>query len=196
MHADLKPLDKFKIYIEKVCNEFDMVSAIEAEIAKYCFCDKSESYSKDLNYRIGKIKENFLNRNSNPEKRLKNIFNAVQDLNYGQAALAFSEQEFFGKKQETWIATLDSKLYWLSESIHHHPVDGEPDGKYYTIVRNAEQLHCEYWQSVDDMLIVTQDERARQGKVNSPLSEFGMKSLHQTLIQKGFSEFKTIFNHV
>jgi hypothetical protein len=192
-YGHLSGNEKFQIYLDSVCQDIDMLSAVEAEIAKYCFCPKKELYSQGLRERIQDIKDNFLDRHSNPEKHLLKIFNGVQDLMYGKGALKYSEEEFFGKNQETWVATLDSKLYWLSESIHHYPVHGEPHSKFYCIVRTAEQENCAYWRSVDEILYEMQSVREKEGKANSPLDEDGMKNIHNILLNKGFSDFYVEF---
>ncbi len=188
-YSELSGADKFRIYLDSVCNDIDVMSAVEAEIAKYCFCSKKDNYSQRLKDRIQDIKDNFLDRHTNPNKRLLNVFNGVQDLKYGKAALKYSEELFFGKNQETWIATLDSKLYWLSESIHHYPVDGEPDGKYYSIVRTKEQEQCDYWKNVDNALYIRQELREASGKSSSPLNDNSMANLHSILVNKGFNDF-------
>lgn len=193
-YSDLSGVEKFNIYLESVCDDIDVISAVEAEIAKYCFCVKKEKYSQDLKDRIQDIKDNFLDRHTNPKKRLLNVFNGVQDLKYGKSALRYSEKMFYGKNQETWVATLDSKLYWLSESVHHYPVDGEPHGKYYSIVRTQEQESCDYWQSVDSTLFKKQSSRENKGKTSSPVNEEGMKNLHSILVNKGFNDFDEEFH--
>lgn len=187
-------LEKFNIYMDSVCNDIDMLSAVEAEIAKYCFSTKKEHYSQELKDRIQDIKDNFLDRHTNPKKHLINVFNGVQDLKYGKSALIFSEELFDGKNQETWVVTLDSKLYWLSESIHHYPVNGEPHSKYCCIVRTPEQENCEYWKSVDDALYERLDLRKNEGKADVPLSEKDMENLHSILLNKGFTDFDEEFN--
>lgn len=192
-YRNLSGVEKFKVYLDSVCNDIDIISAVEAEIAKYCFCTKREEYSQDLRGRIQDIKDNFLDKNTNPRKRLINIFNGVQDLKYGKAALQYSEQAFYGKNQETWVVTLDSKLYWLSESIHHYPVLGEPHDKFYSIVRTIEQEVCDYWRSVDRILYERQSIRARVGKSSSPLSERDMEKIRNTLLNKGFGDFNAEF---
>jgi hypothetical protein len=192
-HKNLTGEEKFEIYLNSVCNDIDMISAIEAEIAKYCFCEKKEEYSQNFKDRIQDIRDNFLDRNSNPEKRLLNIFNGVQDLKYGKSALKYSEEEFFGKNQETWVATLDSKLYWLSESIHHFPVDGEPHSKFYSIVRTTEQENCTYWKNVDKALYARQEMRENLRKSSSMLTDGDMKNLHSILLGKGFNDFNEEF---
>lgn len=192
-YSNLSGVEKFNLYLDSVCDDIDMLSAVEAEIAKYCFCTKKDEYSQNLKDRIQDIKDNFLDRHTNPKKRLLNIFNGVQDLKYGKSALKYSEQMFFGKNQETWVATLDSKLYWLSESIHHCPVHGEPHSKFYSIVRTAEQKSCSYWQSVDDALYARQSIRAAERKASSPLNEEDMENLHKILLNKGFADFDDEF---
>lgn len=193
VHSDLNGIDKFKIYMDSMCEDIDLLGAVEAEIAKYCFCSKRENYSQEFKDKIDDIKSNFLDRNTDPQKHLLNIFNGAQDLRYGHAALKYSEEKFYGKNQETWVATLDSKLYWLSESIHHFPVDGEPHSKFYCIVRTREQDNCDYWRSVDDALYEKQSQREKEGKASAPLSEEEMESVHSALINKGFSDFKKTF---
>lgn len=193
---DLQPHEKFSAYLDDVSKDINMLSAVEAEIAKYCFCTKSEDYSQEFKDKIQAIKDNFLDRSEKPAQRLRNIFNAVQDLKYGKSALELSEEMFYGKNQETWIATLDSKLYWLSESIHHHPVPGEPDGKYYCVVRNDEQKNCPYWNTVDAMLDHKQKQRMSDGSATKPLGEDGLAKIHNTLITKGFGDFSRVFGRI
>jgi hypothetical protein len=193
-YNNLTGVERFNIYLDSVCNDIDMLSAVEAEVAKYCFCVKKDEYSQDLKDRIQDIKDNFLDRHTDPKKRLLNIFNGVQDLKYGKSALKYSEEEFYGKNQETWVVTLDSKLYWLSESIHHYPVVGEPHSKFYCIVRTVEQKNCDYWQSVDAALYTRQSIRKVVGKARSPLSEGDMENLHNTLLNKGVRDFDEEFS--
>lgn len=193
---DLQSHEKFSAYLDNVSKNINMLSAVEAEIAKYCFCKKSEDYSQEFKDKIQAIKDNFLDRNEKPVQRKRNIFNSVQDLKYGKAALELSEVVFFGKNQETWIATLDSKLYWLSESIHHHPVPGEPDGKYYWAVRNDEQKKCPYWNAVDWMLKKKQGQRINDGSATKPLGEDGLEKIHKILITKGFDDFSSTFGTI
>ncbi|HHC6527292.1 TPA: hypothetical protein ACN34I_004535 [Vibrio parahaemolyticus] len=188
-HSNCSGLEKFNHYMDAVCKDIDMLSAVEAEIAKYCFCTHKDIYSENLNEKIQAIKENFLDRHSNPKKHLANIFNGVQDLKYSKSALKFSEEMFYGKNQETWVVTLDSKLYWLSESIHHYPQQGEPDSKFFCIVRDRDQDNCEYWRSVDDALYKRLEARTQQGKSSVPLTDRHMKDLLNTLTRKGFDDF-------
>lgn len=192
-HKNLSSIEKFKCYLDRVCNNIDMISSMEAEIAKYCFCEKSHNYSNTLNDKIDDIKKNFTSASSKPKQRLKNIFNGVQDLKYIKGALEYSQELFFGKPQDTWIATLDSKLYWLSESAHHYPVDGERDGKYFSIVRSSDQETCNYWSSVDQLQVHTQAERQQRGKGKVPLDNDAIPIIHKTLTTKGFEEFLDTF---
>lgn len=199
-YSYLSGYEKFNIYLDAVCNDIDVISAVEAEIAKYCFCKKEEHYSQLFKNRIGYIKENFLDKNKEPKKHLLNIFNGVQDLQYGKAALKYSGAKFDGKNQETWVATLDSKLYWLSESIHHYPVPGEEDGKHYSIVRNFEQESCDYWRNVDQALHDREEAREKERRTteeeiqpNVSKHEEGFEKLHRTLLNKGFTDFSTQF---
>ncbi len=193
-YPNLSPIDKFNKYMESVCKDIDLLSALEAEIAKYCFCEKKGNYSQGFKVKIQGIKDNFLNRNGRGEQRLMNIFNGVQDLKYIKSALLFSEEEFYGKNQETWIVTLDSKLYWLSESIHYFPVDGEPHSKYYCTVRTDEQNSCPYWQAVDDAFISLQEKRKLLGKGgDQPFKDGRVNELHTILITKGFEDFASAF---
>lgn len=189
----LSGVEKFKTYMSRVCDEIDMLSAVEAEIAKYCFCDKKPNYSDELNAKIEDIKNNFMSGSNKPAQRFKNIFNGVQDLKYIKGALEFSKEHFYGKTQDTWIATLDSKLYWLSESIHHYPVAGERDGKYFSINRSYDQQTCNYWLSVDALQEQLQHERSQNGKGTAPLGETGLPRIHNTLTTNGFREFFAVF---
>lgn len=192
-YPSLSGVEKYKKYLTKVCDGIDMLSAVEAEIAKYCFCDKKPKYSTTLNYKIDAIKQNFMDGSSKPKQRFKNIFNGVQDLKYIRGALEFSQKHFFGKTQDTWIATLDSKLYWLSESVHHYPVAGEPDGKYFSIVRSPDQDACHYWTVVDLLQKQLREERELNGKGSAPLGDDGMPKIHKALTTKGFEEFFATF---
>ncbi|QJI18738.1 MULTISPECIES: hypothetical protein [unclassified Pseudomonas] len=194
-HHNLSGVEKFELYLARVCGDIDMLSAVEAEIAKYCFCDKKLKYSKALNDKIEHIKENFMSGNSKPKQRFINIFNGVQDLKYIRGALEFSQEYFYGKPQDTWIATLDSKLYWLSESVHHYPVAGERDGKYFSIVRSPDQETCDYWMSVDRLQEHLQEKRRLNGKGVAPLGKDGMPRIHKTLTTTGFEEFFAVFKN-
>lgn len=192
-YRSLPGKEKFKIYLDLVCDDIDMISAVEAEVAKYCFCTKSTEYSQEFWWRVDDIKKNFLDRNEDPRKRLANIFNGVQDLKYGKSAIAYSEELFCGKNQETWVVTLDSKLFWLSESIHHYPVKGEPHSKYYSIVRTRDQESCDYWKDVDGILRERQALRIKQGKAYALLSQDEMEKIRATLLDKGFGDFNKEF---
>ncbi|NWB64472.1 MULTISPECIES: hypothetical protein [Pseudomonas] len=192
-HPSLSGIEKFEKYLIRVCDGIDMLSALEAEIAKYCFCDKKPTYTMALNDKIEDIKKNFMDGSKKPKQRFKNIFNGVQDLKYIRGALQFSQQEFFGKLQDTWIATLDSKLYWLSESAHHFPVAGEPDGKYFSIVRSPDQQGCQYWLTVDLLQEQLSKQRVLNGKGSAPLGDEGMPRIHKALTTEAFEEFFATF---
>ena len=126
-------LDRFKVFVDEVVDEIDLLSSFDVELARYCFFDRN---SKSLHGKgmktstarsLKQIQLNFLG----PEKgfksfieRVKVIDNASWDLSFLQYARRISSPNLDGRRRNVWIATFDAKLWEFSRTICEQTLPG------------------------------------------------------------------------
>lgn len=148
--AHLSSEEKFHAYVKFMSSRANMLSAVEAEVARYCFFDRSEE--KNIAFRNFSeiIYKNFM-KGGAAEKRLERALNSARDINYYRVVAAKSNEELDGKVQDTWLLTADEGLKNLAQSIYFVPGFDGSDSKAVKLVRNQEQKTSAYWQFCDDM---------------------------------------------
>jgi len=180
-------VEMYRTFVSEVISEIDFVSALEFEIAKYCFCDDQEAnvgggYSNLAAKKIAVIRKNFLGaakKNRTLEGRFHVIRNSVRDLLYIQysrfADISLSSTEEF------WVATFDGKLAEILKHFcmlsHKGLSDLEPTlsmfpqlkSNFGYLERPYEINKKPYWQGVDQ---ITFDlARERMVRLPSPIPE-------------------------
>jgi hypothetical protein len=144
--------EKFRIYIDYMENTADVIGAIEVEVAKYVFVDRSTIVNEEFNTFI-KIMQNNFNKKKNSkeyETIVKNCLNAARDIMYYRVIALSSNTILDGKRQDPWLVTADTGLINLAKVIYFIP-DDESDAKYFKYFRNKEQLSSTYWKYCDNL---------------------------------------------
>ncbi len=147
-----KPIDKFNRFLDKLEDKVDILSAVEIEIAKYCFAEPPADCRKTIELKQ-KIRSNFLKTSKNKlpkdSSEVMNIaFNSACDIHLLQAANVIDQNGIDGVKQDSWIATKDKKLVEFCNIFHHVNLDGEV-GKYATKTILPEHSKDIYWMLAD-----------------------------------------------
>lgn len=170
---DLKPYDKYCLYLDFMANNIDMIGAIENEVAKFIFCDSSEISDKNFQRVCKTVKENFNKRpnNTNIDRVLKDRLNAARDIAYYRFTALQSNEFSDGKLQDTWLATGDNGLKELSSFIYFVP-HPESDSKYIAYHRNNAQKNSEYWEYCDALSDSTGNIRLEYNIMNKDISDF------------------------
>ncbi len=146
----LSPERKFEAYVDFMCSRADMLSAIEAEVARYCFFDRTTE--KNIAFRnFSKIIHKNFMKGGEPEKRLQQALNSARDINYYRMVAMQSNEELDGKIQDTWLLTADEGLKNLAQSIYFVPGFGRSDSEAVQLVRNQSQKTSAYWQFCDKL---------------------------------------------
>lgn len=146
----LSPEEKFHAYVEYMSSSADMLSAVEAEVARYCFFDRSSENDIAFRYFSEIICRNFM-KGGAIEKRLERALNSARDINYYRVVASKSNEELDGKIQDTWLLTADDGLKNLAKSIYFVPGFDGSDSKLVKLVRNKAQKKSAYWQSCDEL---------------------------------------------
>jgi len=167
---DKPRIEIYKRFLNDVISEIDLVSAMDAEIAGYCFCNDQETskgqsgYSNDAASKIAVIRKNFLGitkKTKTLSGRLSTIHNSVRDIGYINTTRFLDVQTV--RKGELWVATFDGKLAEVAK--HFCTLSYEGLQKLHPIMALAPQMKNEvgiierpyginkqdYWQSVDEM---------------------------------------------
>ena len=152
------PEDKFSGYVDYMCTHADMLSAIEAEVARYCFFSAGEEKDIVLVNVAREIRENFLKRGRS-EIRLENALNSARDITYYRATALHSNEDFDGRTQDTWLFTADDGLKNLARSIFFVPGFDGSDSKAVRVVRNSAQKRSPYWTYCDELFARLNSER-------------------------------------
>lgn len=153
--VSLAPIEKFRRYLSTVCRELDLLSSMEAEIARFCYSDPPPSCRR-LREVTRVFRRNFLKRSDDKLPRTKDellavAFNGACDLRLLNVTNRFEAMGIDGVRQDCWIATQDTKLATFSGLSHHVNVDGEP-GKFSAQVPLEEHDQDHYWQMANDEL--------------------------------------------
>lgn len=147
----LSPERKFEEYVEFMCTRADILSAVEAEVAKHCFFDRTTEKSIAFRNFSEIIHKNFMKSGAS-EIRLRNALNSARDINYYRIVAARSNESLDGKIQDTWLLTADEGLKNLAQSIYFVPGFDGSDSKAAKIVRNQSQKTSSYWRFCDEFL--------------------------------------------
>lgn len=147
-----KPIDKFRLFLDKLEQKVDILSAVEIESAKYCFAEPPTDCRETIKIRR-KIRNNFLKTNEgklpkNSTEAMNVAFNGACDLHLLQAANVIDQNGLDGIEQDSWIATKDKKLAALCSIIHHVNISGEI-GKYAAKTIHSEHTKDIYWMLAD-----------------------------------------------
>jgi hypothetical protein len=148
----LSPEQKFQYYVNYMISTADILSAIESEIAKYCFCDTISYKKLDFQIFCKIIKNNFL-KGGNKKNLLKNALNSASDIVYYRAVAAQSNEKLDGITQDTWLLSADNGLKCIAKSVYFTPNFEGSDCKAVKFVRNEIQKKSPYWKYCDDMFI-------------------------------------------
>lgn len=144
----LRPIEKFKRYLNILVAELDLVSAREVEIARYCFANPPAT-SKEIIALRKVIRRNFLQTKDerlprSADQLLHIAFNGACDLSLILTANHGDSKTIEGRKQDCWIATGDSKLWKFGEAAPHILLDGEA-GKFFHPPMLEEHSEDSYW---------------------------------------------------
>ena len=144
------PEEKFQTYVEFMCSRADMLSAVEAEVARYYFFDRTAEKDIVLRNFAGIICNNFM-KGGTKEKRLDRALNSARDINYYRVVAASSNERLDGKIQDTWLLTADDGLKSLAKSIYFIPGFDGSDSKAIKLNRTRSQKISAYWQFCDEL---------------------------------------------
>lgn len=172
-HNDLKPHEKYSVYLDFMTTMVNTIGAIENEVAKFVFCNSNDILDKNFQRICKTIKENFNKRpnNDNIDKVLKDRLNAARDIAYYRFTALQSNEFLDGKLQDTWLATGDSGLKELSSFIYFVP-HLESDSKYIACHRNDAQKNSEYWRYCDALSDSVCSIRMEYNIMNKDISDF------------------------
>lgn len=171
----LPPEKKFEAYVDFMCSRADMLSAVEAEVARYCFFDKSTETDIAFRNSSETIRKNFMKGGGTPEVRLEKALNSARDINYYRVVATLSNKELDGKIQDTWLLTADDGLKRLAESIYFVPDFDGSYSKTVKLVRNQSQKTSKYWKFCD-MLFA--DSIAKRNSLGDSVHESGWSESH------------------
>ncbi len=146
--TNLTPEGKFEKYVEYMSTNADMLSAIESEVARYCFFDRTHEKNIAFKNFSEVIRDNFI-KGGKAEKKLMKALNPARDIMYYRAVAMQSSRALDGKVQDTWLVTADDGLKNLSQSIYFLPGFDGSDSKAVKFVRNQSQKQSSYWRYCD-----------------------------------------------
>lgn len=163
------PEEKFSKYLNYMETKADMVSAIEAEVAKYWFFDRRAVKDDAFKASCKTIRDNF-NKGGKGEGRLQYSLNYARDLAYYRHTALQDGKKLDGVIQDCWLFTSDAGLVELAKSIYFYPHEGEA-AKHVTFVRNNEQKSCAYWKYCDEQFFKVVERRRLSGQSRGRLTE-------------------------
>lgn len=168
-NQDLSPEGKFESYVNYMTENADMLGAIEAEVAKIWFFDRSCLMEGAFKESCKVIRDNF-NKGGKGEGRLSYILNSARDLLYYRAT-AMQDGEILegGGVQDAWLVTGDEALVELSKYIHFYPYDG-CGSKFVAWPEIPEKANSHYWDFCDEFFVNTVELR-RKTREDKDLSE-------------------------
>lgn len=147
----LTPEEKFEKYVDYMVSNADVLSAIETEVAKYCFCDPSRYDDILFKGFCKKIRDNFAKGGGGKEYIVKNALNSASDIIYYRVVAIQSNEELDGVTQDTWLLTADEGLKYIAQSIYFLPSFDGCDYKAVKLVRNKLQKESSYWNYCDNL---------------------------------------------
>lgn len=171
------PEQKFSAYLEFMDSKANMVSAIEAEVAKYWFFDRTRVKGDLFKSSCKTIRDNF-NKGGKGRGRLEYTLNYARDLAYYRLTALQDGRPLDGVFQDTWLVTADQALIEIAKSIYFYPLEGEA-ARYTTLARNDEQKRSDYWKFCDDLFFRTVERRQKSGKSNGPMTEMSWERLFE-----------------
>lgn len=178
----LKPIEKFKYFLDVIESEIDLLSFKEVEIARHCFANPPAEAKQLIKIRRI-IRRNFLQTADeklprNADQLLKVAFNGACDLNLINSANVMDDQDLDGIEQDCWITTCDKKLYQLIEIAHHLDIDGN-SGKYINSVKLHGQEDDDYWKESESIF----HDRIISRKTRFPQKSIGIDTFSKCVSQ-------------
>ncbi|MDH2524947.1 hypothetical protein QDR63_01370 [Acinetobacter baumannii] len=147
-YSKLKPIEKFKLFIDVLEDKIDVLSSTIIEIARYCFAIPP-AQSKNIIKTCKKVRMNFakttdgkLPRSDEDYKHI--AFNGACDINLLFTANTLEQKGLDGIQQDCWIATQDIKLAEFCNVFHHINIAGEV-GKYSASSFDNQMQKDLYW---------------------------------------------------
>ncbi|PMS29885.1 hypothetical protein B0G57_1418 [Trinickia symbiotica] len=156
----LSPEEKFSSYVDYMCMHADMLSAVEAEVARFCFFAAADEKDKAFANFARIIRRNFMKTGS-IEERLRKALNSARDIIYYRGVAMRSNEQLDGRIQDTWLLTADEGLKNLARSIYFVPGFHGSDSKAVWIVRGQAQKRSPYWKHCDELFDKLNAQRAR-----------------------------------
>lgn len=155
--ASRSPEDRFAAYLALMDTQANLVSPLEAEVAKFCFFNRSELPDCAFRKSCKVIHDNF-NKGGKGFGRLQYVLNAARDLTYLRTTAMMDGVIIDGSPLENWLLTSDQALVELSKSIYFRPHRGH-SAKYAALARNPEQESSAYWNYCDQLFVSTMQRR-------------------------------------
>ena len=159
----LKPIEKFRQYLETLEKEVDLLSGKEIENARYCFanppaeCRQSIELRRVFRRNFMQTKEEKLPRDA--AQLLRVAFNGASDLNLINSVNVMDNKPIDGILQDCWIATGDAKLAQFAELSHYVDFDGNA-GKVMAFSVLEDQNADPYWKESLTMYQLLRFQRA------------------------------------
>ncbi|MCE8019313.1 hypothetical protein HOP51_04145 [Halomonas sp. MCCC 1A11036] len=169
------PEQKFSAYLDFMRTDADMVSAIEAEVAKYFFFDRTRVRDESFRSRCKIIRDNF-NKGGKGRGRLQYTLNYARDLAYYRFTALQDGKPLDGVVQDCWLVTADQALIEIAKSIYFYPCEGEA-AKFVALARNEEQERSDYWTYCDELFQSAVVRRQRSGKSLARMTKKSWKKL-------------------
>ncbi len=186
-----KPMQKFNLFLDKVEESINVLSAAEAEIAKYCFVEPPCDCKDTIRIRKA-IRKNFLKTNKGklpikPSEVMTIAFNAACDMQLLHVANILDQNGINGVRQDSWVATQDMKLAEFSSVFHHVDLDGNA-GKFASRDIHPDHSRDEFWVRSDIEFGV----RNLTRRFNNKLREFDVEYLLDS-VHKAEAEIECAF---
>jgi hypothetical protein len=140
---------KFDLFLEYMDGVANFVPALESEVAKFCFSEKSILEASPFAEICKAIRDNF-NKGGRGQKRVERVLNGARDLMYLRSVAMMDGKTFDGRLQNTWLLTCDKGIAALATAIYFYPKDGEAS-KYVTHSKYETRRNNPYWRYVDAM---------------------------------------------
>lgn len=164
-NSGISPELKFSSYVSYMTSVANVLSAVEAEVAKYWFFDRTAVTEDGFKASCKKIRDNF-NKGGKGQGRLDYILNSARDLMYYRVTAISDGKKLDGRLQDTWLLTADQGLLELSKSIYFCPYEGTL-AKYVSFSRHPEQVSDPYWKFCDQLLADTVENRRTTMKTDT-----------------------------
>lgn len=143
--------NKLELYLDLVSEKLNCISAMDLEIAKYCFSPDQNNLN---NYRKN-IRKNFLKYNDKLPKNIDDIkkiaFNATCDVHFVDMVNSSDQNGLDEVEQDTWIVTFDEKLVDLFR-FFYYVNEGDAVGRIAVSARSKDHT-ADYWREVDSIAL-------------------------------------------